>query len=80
MLHENLEGDVVSEDCLALCLSKAAAHVGRGGVELGEQETRLTAHVVTHDVAGHRVSLGQDVLQERKKNILHISANFQKMK
>jgi len=34
VLHEHLEGDVISEYGLALCLSKATAHVGRGGIEL----------------------------------------------
>lgn len=65
MLHERLQADVVREDrlrSLAHAAVRSGARVSSAGVELREEETRLTAAGVADDEAGEGESLADEVL------------------
>lgn len=69
MLHEHLQGDVVGKDLsrprARPSAVRAARHVRRARVELGQQEPRLGPALVARDVPRDRVAVGEEVLGVR---------------
>lgn len=67
MLHKCLQGHIVCEDGLRALCPDAAVRSRAGGmcggrVELGQQETRLRATVVTNNEAGEGETVGDEIL------------------
>lgn len=67
MLHEHLQADVVGENSLARAGAASRAvharrHVCCRGVQLGQQETRLTTALVANDVSRNREPINQKLL------------------
>lgn len=70
MLHKHLQAHVVCKDCLSRTRTLRRAvhgrrHVCRRRVQLGQQETRLTATLITHDVPWDREAVREEVLGVR---------------
>ena len=69
VLHEDLQANVVREDGLTIAAARGLAiharrHVRGGGVELREEETRLTAALVADDVPRDGEAVDKEFLRE----------------
>jgi hypothetical protein len=67
MLHKCLQGHIVCEDGLRALRPDTAIRSGARGVrrrwvELGQQEARLRAAMVTDNEAGKREAVGDEIL------------------
>lgn len=67
MLHKHLQAHVVGENRLSRTRTLRRTihrrrHVRRRRIQLGQQETRLTSPLITHDIPWDRESVREEVL------------------